>query len=372
MKTSARNICLGLRILTFVCVAFSSCFAQETGETLRAIVGFEQSGASSASSVQRFFGDLYVSAPFPWKKNVPAAGSAGSFFGPRVRVFADGRITTVPQQITSGISDFAAAFPQKVGAIQVNEIAQATEFLGGTEIRLLGMDTAMRGFDGSTYQRFSLNVIFEAGATTPLTPRASLEVFDIGPTTLAPADRTRLQNMYPQTVGAAYAAFTSQDRDRFFRQYYGGFRFKTYYFDKKTTGCPSGAVSCAGDPLARFPSVLDILYGGNEAATGGRFRGSVLRIDAFQSIPVGGWAGVVYVYGTFMLRPTRTTISDPLLLQPATLCSGPNTPTGCVPVPASNVAMIFTPQFNRDYYRIGVGVELMSLMSQIKNSLMKQ
>jgi hypothetical protein len=41
-----------------------SLFAQEGGETLRTIVGFEQSGASSAQSAQRFFTDFYVSVPF--------------------------------------------------------------------------------------------------------------------------------------------------------------------------------------------------------------------------------------------------------------------------------------------------------------------
>jgi len=362
MRFARAGFALALPTMLLSCV----CHAQEAGETLRAIVGFEQSGASSASSVQRFFGNLYVSAPFPWKKKAAAVPDGTFSFGPRVRLLMDGRITTVPQQITSGISDFAAQFPQTVGAIKVNEVAQATEFLTGTEIRLFGMDTAKRGFDGSTYQRFSLNLVFEAGVTTPLTPKATIEVFDIGPSTLAAADRQRLQTMYPQTNGAAYAAFASQDRDRFFRQYYGGFRFKTYYFDKTTSGCPSGAKECAGPALARFPSMLDFQVGANEAVTGGRFRGSILRLDAFQSIPVGGWAGIVYVYGTFMLKPVRSNITNPLLLQSASLCSAPNSPAGCVSVPASNVAMIYTPQFNRDYYRIGAGVELLTLISQIK------
>ncbi len=35
------------------------------GENVRAIVGFEQAGASSAKSNQFFFSDLYFSQPFP-------------------------------------------------------------------------------------------------------------------------------------------------------------------------------------------------------------------------------------------------------------------------------------------------------------------
>lgn len=312
---------------------------------MRAIVGFEQAGASSANGVQRFFANLYVSSPFPLARNSgKQKDGKDSVFGPRVRVLFDARLTTVPQQITSGISDFATQFPQKVAEIKVNEVAQAADFLAGTEIRLSGFDPG-----GAHKNRYSLNLLLEGGASTPITPRASLEVFDIGPDTLTKGDRDLLQKRYPQTVGAAYAAFANQDRDRFFRQYYAGFRFKTYY----------------GAESARYPSTLDVLYGQNEAVTGGRLRGGILRIDGFQAMPVSGWAGSVYVFGTFMLKPSRATITDPLLLQPGILCTGPKTPAGCVTVPGSTVATIYSPQYNRDFYRIGLGVDIGTLIRQI-------
>ena len=282
--------------------------AQDKGEEVRTIVGFEQSGASSASGVQRFFGNLYVSSPFPFQKN---AMTPDDVFGARARIFFDARITTVPQQITSGLSDFVTQFPQKVAEIKVNEVAQAAEFLSGIEIRVAAVDPP------GAKHRFSLSLVGEGGASTPITPRANLEVFDIGPDTLTKGDRELLQKKYPETTGAAYAAFASQDRDRFFRQYYAGLRFKTFYV--------------TGEKEAkRPPSTLDILYGQNEAVTGGRVRGGILRIDGFQSMPVSGWAGNLYIYGSFMLKPSRSIITDPLLLQPAALCTGPKTPSGCV------------------------------------------
>jgi hypothetical protein len=142
----------------------------------------------------------------------------------------------------------------------------------------------------------------------------------------------------------SYIAFSTQDRNRFLRQYYGGFRFKTYYFDRNDVR------------LGRFPSTVDVTFGGNEAVTGGRFHGGVLRIDFFQSIPVGGWAGSIFFYGSFFLKPVKTDIVDPLLLRPA---------TGIL-VPSANVAMAFSPQINRDYYRLGIGVEMLSLFKQLK------
>jgi hypothetical protein len=110
--------------------------------------------------------------------------------------------------------------------------------------------------------------------------------------------------------------------------------------------------------------MLDVTFGGNETVTGGRFHGAVLRLDTFQSTPAGGWAGSIFVYGAFMLKPVGTNITDPLLLRPAAACSG-SVAADCVPVPAGNVAMVFTPRFNRDYYRIGAGVELLKLIAEI-------
>ena len=323
------------------------CPGQEPGETLRTIAGFEQAGASSASGAQRFFGNFYASIPFPTKAGTDSAQQAGSpdfHFGPRIRIFSDVRITTVPQQISSGIGQFAGQFAQQVANLKVNEIAQSTEFLAGTEIRLTGTNRALTSFDGTTSQRFTLNLVLQAGATTPLTPKETLEVFDIRDPTLNSSERDRLGISFPQTKakGTEYVAFTTKDRDRFFRQYYGGFRFKTYYFRD-------------GQRLSRFPSTVDVSFGGNEAVTGGRFHGGVVRTDFFQAIPVGGWAGSIFFYGTFLLKPVRTNIVDPLILRPA---------PGIV-VPASNVAIVFSPQTNRDYYRIGIGVELLSLFRQL-------
>jgi hypothetical protein len=129
-----------------------------------------------------------VSIPFPWKNKrispPPPPGTQATFdFGPVVRIFTDIRITTVPQQVQSGLGLFVAQFPQQVADIKVNDLAQATEFLAGTEIRLHGMERALRSFDNQTLQRFTVNLVFQAGATTPLNPRDSLEVFDIQPGT---------------------------------------------------------------------------------------------------------------------------------------------------------------------------------------------
>src|SRR5438445_12733778 len=112
---------VGLAVL-FLGVTSSLCWGQTTGELSRTIVGFEQAGASAASSAQRFFFNEYISVPFPVKQTlvksdcvplkqksdcVPLKQKSDCDFGPRVRLWGDVRITTVPQQITSSIGPFA-------------------------------------------------------------------------------------------------------------------------------------------------------------------------------------------------------------------------------------------------------------------------
>jgi hypothetical protein len=299
------------------------------GEFSRAIVGLQQTGASSAKSTQRFFMDLTLSAPLPWGESHP-------FFGRRARMWGSARITSVPQQITSGVAEFAGAFAQKVGDVKVNELAQGVEFLVGGEYRLTGGGASRFGTFGSqTSTRFTISFIVGGGVITPFNPRDTIEIFKVF------RDAPSLPSV-PE--GKEFIAFVSPDRDRFFRQYYGGFRLQTYYFDHRNPDIP----------LKRYPATLDITYGQNEAVTGGRFRGGVIRLEGFYPLPYDHLK-FINLFGTALIKPTRTQITDPLILESA--------PTGTT-VPANNVFLFTAPQINRDYYRIGVGIDLISLISK--------
>jgi len=300
------------------------------GEYSRAIVGFEQAAASAASSTQKFFFDLTLSAPLPF-------GKADPYFGRPVRLWGTARVTSVPQQINSGVATFAAGFAQQVGNLKVNEIAQGIEFLAGTEIRLTKRMSLFGSFDGSTTNRFTISLIAGAGAITPVNPKTTLEIFKV----FAGAP-----GLPPIPAGKDFIAFVSPDRDRFFRQYYGGVRLQTYYFNYWNPDIP----------LKRFPAVLDITFGQNEAVTGGRLRGGVLRLEGFYPLPYEGLK-FINIFGTALMRLTRTQITNPLILEPA--------PTGTT-VPAPNVFIQTVPQINRDYYRIGVGIDFMSLINRLR------
>jgi hypothetical protein len=140
-----------------------------------------------------------------------------------------------------------------------------------------------------------------------------------------------------------FVSFIQSDRDRFFRQYYVGLRMQTFFFNLFNM------------PIQRFPTQLDIAIGQNEFVTGGRLRGPVVRIDGFVPLPYDRLKFIT-LFGTAMLRPGRATIGVPLVLQAA--------PDG-TPVPAPNVFLVALPQPNRDYYRVGFGIDLVSLIQKM-------
>jgi hypothetical protein len=301
------------------------------GEFARAIVGFEQAGASSAKSSQKYFFDLTLSAPvaLPWVNTIDP------YFGQRARAWGTVRVTSVPQQITGPVGTFATQFAQNVSNVPVNEVAQAIEFLVGGEYRLTKKWINFGSFDGKTTNKFNLSFIFGGGAITPLRPRDTLDVFKIFPG--APG--------LPEIpAGKEFIAFVSPDRDRFFRQFYAGFRAHGYYFDYKNPDIP----------LKRYPATLDVTVGMNESVTGGRLRGAVLRLEGFYPLPYND-LDFINLFGTAIIKPTHTKIQDPLILEPA-----PGTT-----VPAANVFLVTVPQINRDYYRVGVGIDFISLIKKL-------
>jgi hypothetical protein len=316
------------------------------GEFARAIVGFEQTGASAAASAQKFFFDLWLSVPAPFL----AHAWKDPNFGPSFRFWGDVRVSSVPQQITSSLGDFAVRFSEQVGALKVNEVAQSSEFLAGGEARIFHWGVSksrLLSFDQTTRERFGMYLVLGGGTSTPLNPRDTLQVFGVPPPGSVPAFDQAIKNLglTDKLMGKQFVAFASQDRDKFFRQYYVGIRLKTFYYDRDTD-----------EPLRRFPATLDILVGQNEAVTGGRLHRAVLRLEGFYPLPFNETKDV-YLFGTAEMIPGRPNISDAIILQPA---------PASTPVPAVNVLLISTPQLNRDHYRLGVGIDVLSVIQHIK------
>ena len=348
------------------------------GELERSVIGFEQSGASSAKSLQKFFFDFFLSSPLPYfhprigkksrdcgadlkearDENRPLMDAeekecrydlkVNSLLGPPFRIFGDIRATTVPQQITEPVGTFVANFAQQVSNLKVNQIAQAFELLAGVEYRIRQWHVPLLDI-ANNKQLFSMHFVLNGGFITPITPRDSLDVFNV------PTGDPTFFTLFPSAQGKKYIAFVSPDRNRFFRQYYGGFRFKTHNGQTNTTKdkTKTEAKTDAKDLEYHTGGMMDVFYGFNESVTGGRLHGGVLRIDGFYPLPWG--SNTVYLFGTALAKPARSKITSPLLLTPA---SG-------VQVPGPDVAVVTLPTIDRDSYRVGVGVDAVKLFRGI-------
>jgi hypothetical protein len=293
----------------------------------RAIVGYEQAGAAATKHDQNYFFDLFVSKSFPFKQSIDPD------FGEKLRTWVDFRFASVPQSGNATIGDLSTGFATQVSSLKVKDAARVFEFMGGIEYRIAGNSGLLPSFDRQTKQKFSMSFIAGAGITTPTNSLESITTFRVTPG--APG-------LPPEAVGKEFVAFVQSDRDRFFRQYYAGFRMQTFFFNLFNM------------PLQRFPAQMDIAIGQNEFVTGGKLKGPVVRIDGYFPLPYNRLK-FINVFGTALLRPGHPTTGIPLVLQPA--------PEGTI-VPGPNVALIALPQPSRDYYRVGFGIDLISLIQK--------
>jgi hypothetical protein len=302
------------------------------GERLRTIFGFEQAGASSAAAKQNYFIDVFVSAPFPLGKKCVAVSDGKDKVEQRFLVWGDVRLTSIPQQIDTTVSKFSTEFYSRAADLKLNEIARGVEFKAGLEY-MIGQICSS---DDSVY---TLSLIGSAGAITPLNPKEVVHLFKLTP---------EYKSLRPDLdfTDKEYAAFVLPERDRFYRQYEIGLRFKTYqapFLDDK-----------GQNVIYPFPAHFDITFGLNDSVTGGElgWDNTVFRVDGF--LPVKFDKVRLFLFGNAVLKKSHTKLAYPLFMEPA---------PDDVKIFSPKVIRIEDREMNRDYYRIGIGVDLSGFVS---------
>jgi hypothetical protein len=339
--------------------------------TTRAIVGMEQVGASSASSETKPFLDFFFTGGLVFGDlkdkdgNLVLGPDHKPIKVPRFGTWGQIRLSTTPQQTAS-----AAVFPsnfvnQITDPTKVVDLVQSFDFLAGVELRTFSANGWNWTLIPGIKQKSRFFLTFGAGAISPLTAsRTAAQIFKIPPAadgaTPAGAQRANFIARFGEPpTGKTYVGFVPLERDRFFRQYYFGIRIKTHY--------------CEDDDCNRFrnrfPSIVDFALGQNEAVTGGRFhqddgkRAWVVRLDAFYPLPFRE-ASFLYLYGTALMKVfgAKGTPGDiPLFL---------DTAPGEIQI--TDTTVFIPPSFvqpsrvNRDYYKIGIGVNLTDLFNRNK------
>ena len=315
------------------------------GEEMRAIVGYQQAGASSSGFTQNWFVDFYISRPLALRRQVE--GDTAKW-----RLWGNVRVASFPQPGNQSVADLATGFATQWGAVKLNQLAQGAEFLSGVEYQLF-KSFPFRGFSENTRQVFTFGLIAGIGATGFFdSPSNSVQVFQV-PEPSSP-QFTTFKMEYPQ-VTTANVGFISPDVERFPKQYLGGFRLTTHY------------VSPSGMPLTSAPAMLAFTVGQNQVISGGQLRGVIGRIEAFYPLPFGnrghslaGAFSSLYLFGNAQMRLGLGKVLPPLALQSVS-----------TPAYDPSVTLVASPSI-RDTYRMGVGIDLVSFISSLTSGSSKQ
>lgn len=339
----------------------------------RVIVGMEQAGASSAESKTSPFVDFFFTTPLLF--NTLKDKQKKAILGPdgeairveRFGAWSQLRFSASPQQIGS-FAVFPANFVNQVSdPTKAVDLVQSFDFLGGVEFRAFTANGWSYTLIPGIKQRTRFSFTAAGGTITPLAAkRETAQVFEM-PAVGSP-QRAEFESRFGKPPGGTtYVGFVPLERDRFFRQYYFGFRLKTHY-------CEDAACQRYKN---RFPSIVDFGFGQNEAATGGRLtsdirdsanntigtrRNWVLRFDGFFPLPFKE-ANFLYLFGTAVMKVAggSVKIQTPLFLE------SPGTT-----VPITDIRVYIPPaelqptRVDRDYYKIGIGVNLTDLFNRNK------
>lgn len=355
-------------------------------QNTRAVVGLEQVGASSAESKTKPFVDFFFSSPLifsrcgklpdpgddDYEKKKAEVEKCKAERRPRLAVWGQVRLASSPDQIAAA-SVFPANFVNQLGKPSNSvELVQSFDFLAGLEFRLASANGQFLSLIPGLRQRTHIYLAGGGGAINPLEAKRELaQVFTIpGENSPQRKDFIDRYGEPPVTTPAKeFIGLVPLDRDRFLRQWYVGLRLKTMYCDN---------LEC-NRFKNHFPAIVDFMFGQNEAVTGGSLKylktdptdpnktiqknAYVIRLDAFYPFPIKE-ASFLYFYGGAMMKigAGGVRVQNPLFLDfpgSEVKISDPR-----VYIPSSDRQKMFQP--NRDYYRIGIGVNLTDLFNRNK------
>lgn len=321
----------------------------------RSVVGVDVSASGSGRRKSQLFAEFFATAPIGRyglqcdKNNISQEDGGQCTQDQQMRDaepveakwwwWMNPRITSLPTKSEIPIAKLtpAGAFLSDLSGGNLSTIGQSLELLGGVEYQFNNPRKwwGFSGGDGSI-ARMSFSWIASFGASTPFdTENQVPPVFELN---------TTLRSRFANTPAAAtHIAFLPRERSRFNWQYYTGFRIKTHFFKPE-------ADLTKPEKLAKFPGIFDITFGQNEAITGGGLNGGVLRFDGFY--PVEFIRGM-HIFGTIMLSTRRPPTLDSIVLGSPVEMKFTD--------PGVHIEHI-TPYPHKDYFRLGIGVDLLKLL----------
>ena len=352
----------------------------------RGVVGVDMSAPTSNTVKQSYFVDFNLIAPM----KIPFVKKNEDPLENRFWMWLNPRITSLPQatnfSAVSTINETGSFFDQ-VSNGKLNDIANGLDVNGGLEFALVKPRDGIPWWSEyvNTQARLSPSLIFGVGVSTPFSTndtevrsnvtQAICDAFK-APSGQTVSDANGLicgvldgksavkvtpNPDIPNDNGLRpFIDFYTPDRSRFFRRYYAGFRLKTYFFSKDVHSYCKPFEQRASDegdcsaPYDVFPGIIDLTFGRDEAVTAGHLDGWLFRIDSVYPLP---WVPGLHVFGSIYTKLARNRADQPFT--PYTL----QKPADGAATDLNTFRFGLHP-LDRDYFRIGVGVDLLQLLKR--------
>lgn len=304
----------------------------------RFIAGVEQSGFSAQVNNTNLFVDAFFRDNFH--------NASGHALWGRIRLLS------APQPSTEGIVSTLVDPTGKITQSGFSQVGQVVDFSAGPEVRIpinwrkttLSFITAI----GATTPLNSKTVVVTYNAPAPNTPECSQLVGRFGQTSgytpylvADPAQKTCLYNPITNTA-YNFVSFSNQDRSNFLLKWTAGMRLE-HDFSQST------------DQKKEF-GTLDLGFGQDETVTGGKLSGWVFKADGVFPLTLAKSA--FYVFGSAAMRTQGNRNLAPLIL---TVPQAGSTPA----IPSTSVVVLPLKQPNRDFYRIGIGLNLLDVLNKL-------
>ncbi len=310
----------------------------DCNEEFQMIGGVEQSGLSSLNQDTGGFLSVFTRAPVN---------------DLNTRLWLRARILSSPRQSTDNVFSVFSDPTGQLQKIDFTKVGAAIDYVFGVDYQPPFLTTE----DG----RYSASFIASAGATTPFSSQDVVLRFSIPPG--GTRDCSTFLSKYPQlTPGTGancvapptqFIALSNQDRSNFLLKWGIGLRTVTRFCRTKK----ENSSDCADDD-ANERGIVDLTVGQDQAITGGIARHLVFKLDGVHPLPIGD-AKILYLFGSVAMRFSHNVNQDPLILTPADASQAV--------VPSAATALLPLHQSDRDFYRIGVGLNLTYIFEKLKN-----
>lgn len=348
------------------------------------LAGINATGTSISGPKQQYFVTFDLSAPVPFLgRTICPRHEPTSPLAQRCWLWLNPRIASAPAAASSAVSSFSApnSLSSGISSQTVSQITQTFEFQGGFEYSLNQPYWGRQFGWGTSWARSTIFLIVGGGTSTPINSLSNASEFALNSSLGAQfTQNPTLANTYPQlasalcngfgftstppckpsTVAYKNVAFVLPNRSRFYRDYFAGFRLRTYYFtgackDANSDQTPESP-SSACKVVNTYPGTFDVRFGEDETVTGGFLRGVVLTLTGTYPLP--GTSGTVRVFGSTYLRLHKNQNTLALALV---------APNPAVAITDPSVVIQSIAASDQDYYRLGVGVDLIALIGKWAN-----